>query len=71
MLQRSILNRAQNVLDVQALCYGDDVVTQLDIGSGQGKSLRGLTTELTCIEVYAPFIPPVCTRWTSSLLSNS
>ena len=51
------LQAASNSLPWQALFYINDCQTQLDLGSNDGRTLRGLETpHVTCVELFKPSV---------------
>jgi GT2 family glycosyltransferase/acetyltransferase-like isoleucine patch superfamily enzyme len=51
------LSQAGNHLALQALFYSDGIKTHLDLGSNDGRTLRGLDPgSLTCVEAYEPSV---------------
>lgn len=51
------LTKAGNFLPTQALLYSDACKTHLDLGSNDGRTLRGLDKDgLTCVELFAPSV---------------
>lgn len=51
------LTKAQNCLPVQALFYTEACRSHLDLGSNDGRTLKGLPPEtLTCVELFPPSV---------------
>jgi len=55
--RKAALEQAQNPLSLQALFYALDSGKHLDLGSNDGRTLRGFPHErITCVELFAPSV---------------